>query len=626
MRSLSTKLVVFLVGSIAVIALLLTAFSYYKMREEVLAGLDREVDLAANLHSAKIGTWLATKRQLVAAAVDGGLEADVRPMLERIKLAGGFSLCYVGYPDKRLILGLGASVPPGFDPTTRPWYRGAVEADQLVVTPPFMSTTDKKLVVSVATPVKKDGQLAAVFSANLVLEDMLNNIFALKLVGDSHAFLISKSGTVIGHRQPDAALKPLAELIPGLTPERIAVIAGESRASEVAYASGKHFFLTLRPVPGADWMVAVMVDRDAALKPLNGLLAMLLGATAVVLVLAFGLGLFAARKLLGGLHALRDAMGEISQGEGDLTVRLKVEGQDEVAQAATAFNRFLERLHGMFREVQDQARQVTNDVGRAAETTTRITNDVSKQSEDLGATAAAVEQVTVSIGHVAEVVRDAEGVLSQADERSAHSAEAVERVKQEIGRVADTMGTLSTVVGRLGSRSEEIAGIVGAIKDIADQTNLLALNAAIEAARAGEQGRGFAVVADEVRKLAERTSSATVEIGRMIDSIRTEMGSAVNGMGDAQSIVSSSVALVESATEGIQGIRVQMNDVVTRIRDISGATAEQASATSDMARRAEQVNSVIQASSAALRETEESLRATSGLAEDLGRSVARFRV
>jgi methyl-accepting chemotaxis protein len=317
---------------------------------------------------------------------------------------------------------------------------------------------------------------------------------------------------------------------------------------------------------------------------------------------------------------------EISKGEGDLTVRLPVRSNDEVGQAAGAFNQFLERLHGMFKEVRSEASEVNNEVAVVAQTAARVVSDFSRQTEELSSTAATIEEVTVSIGQIADTVRQTEGAMETADGESAKSAESIEQMSSEIGKIAETMNSLSSVVVRLGSRSDEIAGIVGAIKEVAEQTNLLALNAAIEAARAGEQGRGFAVVADEVRKLAERTANATVEIGRMIDSIRGEMMSAVRGMNDAQSIVQSGVQLAEQATGGIKTIRQQVSSVVSRMHDIAGATAEQAVATTDMAKRAEQVNSMIQASSNTLAAAEQALRSANQRAERLRQMVARFRL
>ncbi len=628
MRTLSSRLIALVVVSVATVALVLTAFCYTRMRAEVLSALDREVDQAATLHAAKIGIWLESKRRLIdAAAVAAASDAEaLRPMLLRTKLAGGFTYCYMGFPDKRLIHGDDAPVPPGFDPTVRPWYKLALQTGHASVTAPFMSVSDHALIVSVAAPVERDGQFIGAVSANVVLQDMVQSVLGLKLVGDSHAFLVSKDGTVIGHRRSDAALKPIADLVPGLTADKLDALSTSSQAVPVTYTDGTAYLLELRQIPDSDWLVAVMVDEEAALAPLHQLLSTLIAASLVVILLAAALGVVALRSLLRGVRSLRDAMADISRGEGDLTVRLDVRGDDEVAQAATAFNQFLERLHGMFRDVRAQALQVTGDIARAAQTTTQVSQDVERQSNDLAATAASIEEVTVSITHIADVVKDAEVTLSNADVRSHESSQSVHQVKQEIGRVASAMNALSDVVGRLGSRSKEIAGIVGAIKDIADQTNLLALNAAIEAARAGEQGRGFALVADEVRKLAERTSKATIEIGHMIESIRTEMGNAVSGMGEAQQTVTTTVSLVNTATDGIEAIRTRMGDVVARMKDISVATTEQASATNEMARRAEQVNAVTQASSASLRETEASLRATSGLAEELGRSVARFRL
>ncbi|MCW5620997.1 MAG: HAMP domain-containing protein, partial [Burkholderiales bacterium] len=351
MRTLSSRLIAFVVVSVATVALLLTAFTYTRMRDQVLTALDREVDQATTLLAAKIDTWLESKRRLIdtaAKAIATDTEG-LRPILLRTKLAGDFTYCYMGFPDGGLAHGDDTTVPPDFDSRVRPWYKMGVEKGTVSVTAPFMSVSDHALIVSVAAPVNRDGRFLGVVSANVVLETMVNSVLGLKLVGDSHAFLVSKDGTVIGHRQADAALKPIAELIPGLAADKLAALSTDSHAAEVAYATGTRYLLTVRAIPNSDWLVGVMIDRQAALAPLRNLLFTLIAATLVVIGLAIGLGIFASRSLLSGLRSLRDAMADISHGEGDLTVRLEVQGEDEVGQAAKAFNQFLERLHGMFR-------------------------------------------------------------------------------------------------------------------------------------------------------------------------------------------------------------------------------------------------------------------------------------
>lgn len=624
MKSLSTRLTVFLAVILAVSGMLLTTFAYLNMRSEMLAELAREVDAVGEQQNYTISGWLAAKRRVIAATVPAVFEADVRPILKRAAVAGGFTNVYVAYPDGRFLQSMDTAMPPGFDPKVRPWYKAVMAQGSLVVTAPFMSVTDHKLVVSIAAPAVQNGQ-TAILSSNVLLDDVVSGILGVKLAGDSHAFLMTRDGTLMAHRDATALLKPVSALIPDLREGRIEALGASHELVPMETARGTQF-VTLRKVPDSDWYFGIVVDRDAALAPLATLTWLMLGTTVVVLVIAVVLATLGIRKLLAGLAALRDALTEISRGAGDLTARLPVRSNDEVGQAATAFNHFLEQLHSMFSEVREQVTQVNRDVGTVASTTSRITQDFVRQTDELSATAATIEQVTVSIGHIADTVRETEGAMQTADSESTKSAESVEQVTREIGRIAETMGGLSSVVSRLGSRSDEIAGIVGAIKDIADQTNLLALNAAIEAARAGEQGRGFAVVADEVRKLAERTAEATVEIGRMIDSIRSEMTSAVTGMDDAQRIVSSGVDLAEQATSGIRTIQDRVSGVMVRIRDISGATSEQASATSEMAKRSEQVHAMIEASGDALHETERMLTNVNERAERLGRIVGRFRL
>jgi methyl-accepting chemotaxis protein len=624
MKSLSTRLTIFLAVILAASGILLTTFAYLNMRHEVLAQLEREVNAVGEQQNYTISGWIAAKRRVITATLPALFEADVRPILQRAAIAGDFTNVYVAYPDGRFIQSMDTQVPAGFDPKVRPWYKAATQRGALVVTAPFMSVTDRKLVVSVAAPVTRNGQ-TAIISSNVLLDDIVSGILNTKLAGDSHAFLMTRDGTLMAHRDSSALLKPISTLIPDLRPERIEALGASHELVPMETSRGTQF-VSLRKVPDSDWYFGLVIDRDAVLAPLSTLMWVMLGTTLVLLVVSVVLARFGIRKLLAGLAALRDALTEISRGAGDLTARLPVRSNDEVGQAATAFNHFLEQLHSMFRDVREQVTQVNEEVGSVAATTSRITQDFVRQTDELSATAATIEEVTVSIGHIAETVRETEAAMQTADSESTRSAESVGQVTREIVRIAETMGGLSSVVSRLGSRSDEIAGIVGAIKDIADQTNLLALNAAIEAARAGEQGRGFAVVADEVRKLAERTAEATVEIGRMIDSIRSEMTSAVTGMDDAQRIVSSGVGLAEQATEGIRNIQSRVSDVMVRIRDISGATSEQASATSEMAKRSEQVHAMIEESSDALHATERMLTSVDQRAERLGQIVGRFRL
>ena len=348
-----------------------------------------------------------------------------------------------------------------------------------------------------------------------------------------------------------------------------------------------------------------------------------LGAAACLTTLLF------SALLLGWLTrplvSLADTMETLSQGEGDLTRRLPVNSADEIGRTSVAFNQFMDKLRDMFAEVKQHAATLETSLIRLGDTTDAVAGNTRQQADAARSTAATVEQVTSSIGQIADGAQLAAHAAEDTGELSNQLAELVQDTVGEIRQAASAVEALSGTLQGLSTRSEQIASIVGVIRDIADQTNLLALNAAIEAARAGEQGRGFAVVADEVRKLAERTGSATLEIASMIQAIQQEMHAASQGMHTALGRISSGVAHSEDTAESIAGIHDTMSNMVTRIRDIARATEEQSAASQDISNHIEHINQMSQHTDQQISEASAETQRLRQLGQQLDALVQRFR-
>jgi len=345
-------------------------------------------------------------------------------------------------------------------------------------------------------------------------------------------------------------------------------------------------------------------------------LLLLLGATGHADVPPMAVAAFASVTLLCSLYFLLiytpgvnrdlDATSEWLESvlrTGDLRQRFDLERRDVVGGVARKADKFISSIQAVLQGVGDVAGQVEyatrevntgiKDVHRAAES----------QSQATSAAAAAAEQVTVSISEVATNAAETRSTAEQTGVTAQNGARVTGDATVTIRTLADTVQRSAEHVESLGARSEEISRIAGVIKEIADQTNLLALNAAIEAARAGEQGRGFAVVADEVRKLAERTSKATQEISTMIQSIQQETGTAVDGMRAGARHVADGVQLVGETESALRRINEEMAATVRMVSDISSASNEQQSAMTTLGQDLEQVATMTEQNVAAVEQT-----------------------
>jgi aerotaxis receptor len=274
----------------------------------------------------------------------------------------------------------------------------------------------------------------------------------------------------------------------------------------------------------------------------------------------------------------------------------------------------------------DTARQVQRVSHEVEQCVDNVAESARVQSDATASAAAGIEEITVSIGEVAEHAASTRDSAQAVGEVSLRGADLSAKASATILALADTVKDSAAQVELLGDQSQEISRITGVIREIADQTNLLALNAAIEAARAGEQGRGFAVVADEVRKLAERTGKATQEISAMIGAIQTETRKAVEGMRSGATQVENGVKLVQNAQESLQEINSQMGTTLDMVNDISHSSSEQQEAMTMMAQSVERVASMTEQNVAVVAQTHGAVDTLNGVVERMRKSVNQFSV
>jgi methyl-accepting chemotaxis protein len=329
---------------------------------------------------------------------------------------------------------------------------------------------------------------------------------------------------------------------------------------------------------------------------------------------------------LAHLDSLRDSMAELAGGQGDLTFRLHADSTDEIGQTSSAFNQFAAKLRDIIAETLGVVEQLGATAGKLTQASDQVNQGSNAQGQMLDATAAAVEKITSSIGQVAQRARETSAESNQAGVLAENGARVVHNVSEQIHALAGSVTENSRRIEELGERSREIGGIVGVIREIADQTNLLALNAAIEAARAGEQGRGFAVVADEVRKLAERTGVATVDISAKIEAIQRDTDGAVEGMHTSSQRLEEIVSLSTAAAESLGKISAGTAAARRRVDEIVQATEEESRAGDAIARNVQQVAAMAEANRQVIGETSSDAHQLTELAERLHSLVGRFKV
>ena len=388
------------------------------------------------------------------------------------------------------------------------------------------------------------------------------------------------------------------------------------------YGAFRTYYLPAKSPKGQAFVIAADVQlaevniaiRDAVVRSVLIGLALVVVAT----IAARLIGRLLAQRLVATSRALE----ALSAENGDVTVRLPVAGKDEVGQLASAFNRFVERLSTMMRQVRDTTIDLQHEASRCHEAADSVSRSSIAQGEALRRSSGDMQQLAAGIQEVSALVGETADQSRHALEQSSQAVARIDEATQTLHAVQALADELSQSMQRLEQRSTRIDLVTQVIKDVADQTNLLALNAAIEAARAGEQGRGFAVVADEVRKLAERTGASTHEIATTIDGIKQDTADALQRLAAAISRITAGVDSTENADQAIRSIRDFMDDFAKRMERIGIAAQAQRDASDRISQNMESVSTASQKNQASA----QSMAAIDALAEVTLKAVSSFKL
>ncbi|MDH1143580.1 methyl-accepting chemotaxis protein [Pseudomonas mosselii] len=592
---------------------LFTLYNDYLQRNAIREDLENYLAEMGESTSTNIRNLFEGRIKLVESVAQNIAQypQNTGTLLGQNALTSSFETIYLGQPDGTFTVRPDTKMPDGYDPRVRPWYKDGLNANGTILTEPYIDMATNELVISIISTASRS---VGVVGGDLTLDGLVQIINSLNFGGMGYAFLVNDQGKILVHPDKNLVMKSLSDLFPQNTPRL------SSNLTEVTL-NGETRLLTFTPVkglPSANWYIGLSVDKDKAFSMLSTFRTSAVIATLVAVVIIIALLGLLIRVLMQPLHTMTRAMSNIAEGEGDLTRRLEIHNHDEFGILGTAFNRFVERIHSSIREVSSATEQVNEVALRVISASNSSMSNSDEQSNRTNSVAAAINQLGAAAQEIAGNAAQASQHASSARLLAEEGQQVVQRNIDAMNRLSDLIVTSSEHIETLNNKTVNIGQILEVITSISQQTNLLALNAAIEAARAGEAGRGFAVVADEVRNLAHRTQESAQQVQTMIEELQVGARESVDTMGQSQRHSQDSMEIANQAGE-------RLGSVTQRIGEIDGMNQSVATATEEQTAVVDSINMDINEINMLNQEGVENLQATLRACSDLEQQAGRLK-
>ncbi|MEW6991200.1 methyl-accepting chemotaxis protein [Colwelliaceae bacterium 6441] len=524
--------------------------------------------------------------------------------------------------------------------TTRSWYVDALEKGGLNIGKMDVDSIDEAIYTAIYSTLKNtNGQVLGLAGMDISLVTIADIVSNISYRGQGRAILVNKSSEVMYmpsiEGQEPLPLNAKLEVLDG-HPGNSGFSALSQKFSEDSIGHSEVIWNDIRQEvafieiksnqPSFNWLLILMVPQELVEEKVNQSITSSIVFILIILGAITFVVLIVTRAIVKPLTTIEKAMYDIAHGEGDLTKRIEIKTNDEVGRVATEFNRFVERIQQLISQVSQSSGSLQNTINDFSQLTLETSERSSQSSEVTQVAASTVTSVSQAAKNIFDTAKIASQSAQEANQSASKGREDVEKSVQSITDMEQSIDHAVQVIANLRENSESIGEVLNVIRSIAEQTNLLALNAAIEAARAGEQGRGFAVVADEVRTLASRTQESTNNIQQMIESLQSSSKEAGEVMSSNQQQMKLSVAQINTISETFNDILQKVTSVQEQNNNITESTEQQNLAAVEMENVIDTFKDIAEKGLVSADEMRDRCDSLNVNAEQLNEEVGKFKI